>query len=318
MPFPTIRSSARTAIHRLGIVHAVRALKRRGCRILAYHRFPPDHSQLAAQCQHIRRYYHPVSMRQVAESLGGGSPLPDHALAVTVDDGYRDFLLHGQPVFSQFEIPVTVFLVTSFTDQELWLWWDQITYMFMFTSRKAISFDGREIRIPADPVRLAGDVAHALKRLPNVERIARMKELHRLLEVDLPKSAPEGFEPLTWDEVRRLASMGVEFGSHSRTHPILSRLADPAEVTMEVEGSKRRLDEQMGFPSLHFAYPNGTHADYDDRTLAAVKQSGFATAVTGESGFNYAHPAPLELSRVNLDTTTQGNRFVEKLAGLRK
>jgi peptidoglycan/xylan/chitin deacetylase (PgdA/CDA1 family) len=318
VPFRTIRSSARTAIHRLGIVHAVRALKRRGCRILAYHRFPPDHSLLTAQCQHIRRHYHPVSMRQVADSLAGRSPLPDHALAVTVDDGYRDFLLHAQPVFSQFEIPVTVFLVTAFTDQELWLWWDQITYMFTLTQRTAISFDGREIRIPADRVRLAGNVAHALKRLPNAERIAQMKELHQLLEVDLPKSAPAGFEPLTWDEVRCLAAMGVEFGSHSRTHPILSRLADPEELRMEVAGSKQRLDQELGFPSLHFAYPNGTHADYDDRTLAAVKQSGFATAVTAENGFNYAHPAPHELLRVNLDTTTQGNRFVEKLAGLRK
>lgn len=318
MPFRTIRSSARTAIHRLGIVHAVRVLKRRSYRILAYHRFPPDHSPLAAQCQHIRRYYDPVSMRQVAESLGGGSALPDNALAVTIDDGYRDFLLHGRPVFAEFEIPVTVFLVTAFIDQQLWLWWDQITYMFTLTSRKAISFDGKEIRIPTDPVRLAGDVAHALKRLPNAERIARMKELHQLLEVDLPNSAPAGFEPLTWDDARRLATMGVEFGSHSRTHPILSRLADPEEVTMEVEGSKQRLDEQMGFPSLHFAYPNGTHADYDDRTLAAVKQSGFATAVTAENGFNCAHSAPHELLRVNLDTTTQGNRFVEKLAGLRK
>ena len=103
-------------------MQAVRAYTRRGIRILAYHRFPADRSGLIAQCQHIRRNYHPVSMRQVAESFRAGPPLPGGALAITVDDGYRDFLLNGQPIFSAYEIPVTVFLVTDFVDGRCWPW----------------------------------------------------------------------------------------------------------------------------------------------------------------------------------------------------
>src|SRR5580692_8559730 len=105
MSFYMLRSAARTLIHKLGLVPAVRAWHRRGCRILVYHRFGEDHTKLAAQCEHIRRYYQPVSLGQVVESLQGGPMLPDDAVAVTIDDGYRDFLLHGQPVFSRYEIP---------------------------------------------------------------------------------------------------------------------------------------------------------------------------------------------------------------------
>jgi peptidoglycan/xylan/chitin deacetylase (PgdA/CDA1 family) len=314
----TLRSSARTAIYNLGLLHAVRAVKRRGCRILGYHRFPTDHSQLAAHCEHIRRYYQPVSMGQIAESLRNGSPVPSHALAVTIDDGYRDFLFHGQPVFSRFEIPVTVFLITGFTDGELWPWWDQITYMFLRTQRTTISFDGQAIRVAGDLMRLAGGVAHALKRLPNAECIARVKELQQLLEVVPPTLAPPEYEALSWDEVRQLNTAGVEFGVHTRTHPILSKLADENELQMEVAGAKQRLDQQMGFPSLHFAYPNGTLADYDCRTLAAVQRCGFATAVTAEPGFNYRSAPPYELLRVNVDASTHPTHFAEKLAGLRK
>lgn len=305
-------------MHRLGIVHAARTLRRRGCRILLYHHFPSDHSQLAAQCEHIRRYYHPISLRQVSESFSTGAPLPDNSLAVTVDDGYRDFLLHGHPVFWQYEIPVTVFLITGFIDQELWPWWDQITYVFQRTQHSAISFAGESLSISGDVNRVAFRAAEALKRLPNDERKATLEELVQSLEVELPRSAPVEYEPLTWDEVRRLGTLGVELGCHTRTHPILSRVLDGAELTREIVDSKKRLDEKMGFPALHFAYPNGTRVDYNDQTIQVVRQCGFATAVTAESGFNYESTSQFELLRLGVVPSLPEKRFVELLAGLRR
>jgi peptidoglycan/xylan/chitin deacetylase (PgdA/CDA1 family) len=304
-------------MHRLGIIHGVRALNRRGCRILVYHRFGENHSLLAKQCEHIRRYYQPVSMRLVAQSLGTRSALPDCALAVTVDDGYRDFLLHGQPVFSQYEIPVTVYVVTGFLDGELWPWWDQLTYMFRRTQRTAISFAGMDVLITGDLLRIIDGVAKVLKRLPSPERVAAIEELRRKLGVELPNRAPSEYEPLSWGEVRRLSAMGVEFGCHTRTHPILSRVLDEAELREEIAGSKKRLDEQLGFPSLHFAYPNGTRADYDERSVAAVKQCRFASAVTVERVLNYEDADPFRLSRLDADPSLPVTRFVETLAGVR-
>jgi peptidoglycan/xylan/chitin deacetylase (PgdA/CDA1 family) len=72
-------------------------------------------------------------MRTVAEGLSQAGPLPEHAVAITVDDGYRDFLAHAHPVFSKYEIPVTVFPVSDFLDKRTWLWWDQVEYLFKQT-----------------------------------------------------------------------------------------------------------------------------------------------------------------------------------------
>jgi peptidoglycan/xylan/chitin deacetylase (PgdA/CDA1 family) len=312
-----LRSAVRTAIHRLGLVPAVRAFNRRGCRILVYHRFGDRHAKLAAQCEHIRKHYQPVSMRQVAESLRGGPALPDYAVAVTIDDGYRDFLLHGHPVFSQYEIPVTVFVITGFIDRELWPWWDQLTYMFQRTRRGAISFLGREVLISGEILRVIDGVTQSLKRLPRQERTARIHELQQLLEVDLPKDAPAEFEPLNWDEVRQLNGRGVEFGGHTRTHPILTCIAGEAELHEEIAGSKKRLDEQLGSPSLHFAYPNGTSSDYDERTVAAVRACGFATAVTLGRKFVSTKADRLELPRLDSDPSLPLRYLVESLAGFR-
>jgi peptidoglycan/xylan/chitin deacetylase (PgdA/CDA1 family) len=309
---------AGSALHSLGIVHAVRASKRRGCRILVYHRFSEDRSYLIAQCEHIRRHYQPVSMRRVAEGLSTDAPLPDNAVAITVDDGYRDFLVHAQPVFSSYEIPATVFLVTDFLDGKSWLWWDQVEYLFDQTQYIFIEFVGRKFDTQSDPKRAAYQVSEVLKRLPNAERLARLDMLQRQLGVELPERPPAEYEPLTWQEVRKLAAEGVEFGCHTRSHPILSSIASPGELHGEIAGSKQRLDEELGCLTLHFCYPNGTWADFNEQTVAIIRSCGFATAVTAESGFNYAGTDPFRLFRLGISPTFPELRFIELLAGLRK
>ena len=59
-------------------------------------------------------------------------------MAVTVDDGYRNFLLHGHPIFRRARIPVTVYVVGQFSDGRLWLWWDQIEFGLEHTARRFI------------------------------------------------------------------------------------------------------------------------------------------------------------------------------------
>jgi peptidoglycan/xylan/chitin deacetylase (PgdA/CDA1 family) len=266
-----------------------------------YHRFPEDHSHFEKQCEHIRKHYHPVSMRQVAESLRDASPLPDNALAITVDDGFRDFLEHGFPVLNRYEIPATVFLVSDFLDGKLWLWLNQFDYMLRRTSRKVDS--------PAALRRM-------LKGLPNGERVHRLKELQCELDVDVPAAPPPEYAPLTWDEVRRLAEKNVEFGPHTRSHPILSALPGEADVRDEIAGSKARVDAELGLPSMHFCYPNGTRADFNPTTVSIVRQCGFATAVTTEPGMVSSGANPFELCRLGVEPVLADEYFAEILAGV--
>jgi peptidoglycan/xylan/chitin deacetylase (PgdA/CDA1 family) len=314
----TWKSVARSALHSLGMVHAMRATKRRGCRILAYHRFPEDRSYLIAQCEHIRRYYQPVSMRRVAESLGTGTPLPNNATAVTVDDGYRDFSTNAQPVFSMYGIPTTVFVVTDFIDGKGWLWFDQVEYIFDHTRCASIQFAGREFNIESDRRRAGYELRQELKRMRHADLLATLSMLQQQLGVRLPDQPSAEYQPLSWDEIRKLAVDGVEFGSHTRSHPILSKIFEPTELQRQIAGSKKRLDEELGLPTLHFCYPNGTRADFNEEAIAIIKNCGFLTAVTAESGFNYARTDPCQLFRLGVDPSLPPRRFVELLAGLRK
>src|SRR5262249_6353100 len=135
--------AARFLLHQGGLLRGVRHWNRNAFRILMYHDFPSIpglQDALAKQCAHIAREYDVVTMTDISRYLREGRALPKNALAVTVDDGNRDFLLSAYPVFKAHEIPVTVYLVSGFLDKQLWLWWDQIIYIVEETRRSSFQW----------------------------------------------------------------------------------------------------------------------------------------------------------------------------------
>jgi peptidoglycan/xylan/chitin deacetylase (PgdA/CDA1 family) len=77
-------------------------------------------------------------------------------------------------------------------------------------------------------------------------------------------------------QLQALRDDGVHFGSHSRTHPALTRL-NPRRLWREVRGSRQALEETLGVSVPVFAYPGG-HVNRLVQTLTAwTYDAGFAT-----------------------------------------
>jgi peptidoglycan/xylan/chitin deacetylase (PgdA/CDA1 family) len=55
----------------------------------------------------------PVTALQIADALNGGPRLPEHAVAVTFDDGYLDFRRNALPELAARAIPATLFATTG-------------------------------------------------------------------------------------------------------------------------------------------------------------------------------------------------------------
>jgi peptidoglycan/xylan/chitin deacetylase (PgdA/CDA1 family) len=324
MPVPSlVKSAAAAAFHYGGGLAAVRWRNRQELRILMYHRFS-DRAALARQCAHIRRHYNPVSMAAVAEWLYAGRSLPPYALAVTVDDGYRDFQEAGYPVFAEYGIPATVFLVTDFLDCKSWLWFDRLLYIFRNATVSEAS-----VRLPGGSIlrfklesaasrRAAGrHLADLAVALNSADRRALIGELPQLLEAEMPEQAPPEYAPLSWDAVRLLAASGVEFGAHTKTHPILSSLTDAEELREETAGSKARIESELDRPVLHFCYPNGKMRDIGPAAAEAVRAAGMRTAVTAEPGLNDVHRDAFLLHRIGADPSQDAMYFARYVAGVR-
>jgi peptidoglycan/xylan/chitin deacetylase (PgdA/CDA1 family) len=55
----------------------------------------------------------PVSASQIVDARTGGLPLPPNAIAVTFDDGFRDFAENALPELLRRKLPVTLFVTTG-------------------------------------------------------------------------------------------------------------------------------------------------------------------------------------------------------------
>jgi hypothetical protein len=158
------------------------------------------------------------------------------------------------------------------------------------------------------------NICSRLKQIPNSSRIAFLRALPELFEVDIPPEAPLDYAPLSWDEVRSLASSGIEFGAHTQTHPVLPSIEDPEEIKEEIVGSKSRIERELGHRTPHFCYPNG---DLNATVLEVVRQAGFEMAVTTRSGMNALGDDPYLLKRFSVDPGLSEPYFREEVAGLR-
>jgi len=68
----------------------------------------------------------------------------------------------------------------------------------------------------------------------------------------------------------------ITMASHSRTHPILSELADE-QIRDELEGSKKYFETLLNRPVDYFAYPSG---NLDARVLRLAQSVGYKLAFT--------------------------------------
>jgi peptidoglycan/xylan/chitin deacetylase (PgdA/CDA1 family) len=64
----------------------------------------------------------------------------------------------------------------------------------------------------------------------------------------------EGADYLTWREVRELHDEGIQFGSHTVTHPDLRSLG-PEQIDYELGYSKETIEQKLGAAVRSFSYP---------------------------------------------------------------
>ena len=111
-----------------------------GVTVLIYHRFGEDKypstniavERFSQQLEFLSsNNYQVISLEQLVHSLNGGSRLPDRAVVITIDDGYRSVYTEAWPVLKQYGYPFTVFVYAKATENKHWnyMTWDQVKEM---------------------------------------------------------------------------------------------------------------------------------------------------------------------------------------------
>ncbi len=114
---------------------------------------------------------------------------------------------------------------------------------------------------------------------------------------------------MTWDRIRQLSAHNVFFGSHTRTHPFLTRLGCE-EAKEEILGSKNIIEKQLDCPIETFCYPYG---DCNDTVKNMVKEASYKVAVTTNRGSVHAGDDPFTLRRAFIRYNTHPLHFLCKI-----
>lgn len=120
---------------------------------------------------------------------------------------------------------------------------------------------------------------------------------------DFPRS-----ELLSWREIKELAGCGVDFGSHTRSHPDLTELS-AAEMECEIVESKHLLADALGRETRTFAYPFG-------RSTPAIRQrvrEHYDAACSTDLGKVTVRSDPASLKRID-SYYLADRRILEKIS----
>jgi peptidoglycan/xylan/chitin deacetylase (PgdA/CDA1 family) len=108
---------------------------------------------------------------------------------------------------------------------------------------------------------------------------------------------------------------GIEFGSHTCSHPILTRLEEE-DAKREIRDSKELIESHIGRAVRHFSYPNGKRADFSPELERQVRAAGYCSAVTTLEGPLRRGESQFALSRKGITEATllgAGGRFSKEL-----
>jgi peptidoglycan/xylan/chitin deacetylase (PgdA/CDA1 family) len=299
-----------TAVGGFGVV---RAFAKPGVTIVAYHRIIDDaHAGVrpyisvtkGALHRHIRffrKHYTVISLEEAIERLTTNG-IDRHYLVITFDDGYRDNHDLGLELFAREGVRPAIFVATDCVEQEKELWPDTVRRLvYSATLATPIALDRPRVVVAealASRVRTAMAIIAHVKAMTGDERAAYLAQLEKRL------GAPAGNDRLmlSWAEIASLRRHGATIGSHTQSHTVLAHV-DASTAAAEIAGSKRILEERTGTRVSYFAYPNGTAADFDDATIAALKQAGYSAAVTTIRGVNRSGADLYRLRRTGIYLT---------------
>ncbi len=226
-----------------------------------------------------------ISLEQLVTAIKEGTPLPERAVAFTMDDGFIDQAEIAAPIFLEYDCPLTFFVISGLLDQQLWPWDSQSSWIINNTkkSRLTLDFPDETLHIEIDDSNRRHNARELtrnyLKEVDATLIPALLEQLADDAGLVLPETPPDQCIAMDWNKARELEQKGIQFAPHSVTHRILSKL-DRENAEKEILDSWHTLQRELENPLNLFCYPTGRILDFGPREVEILKNNGFIGAVS--------------------------------------
>ncbi len=297
--------------------------------ILAYHRvinhqekfFPNDIELISSspkmfekQIKYICRHYQPITFKMFSNNHHDPKSFKKPPIIITFDDGFYDNYKIVYPILKKYDAQATFFLVTNTLDTDEPLWFDLLAYLIMKTDKSSILIQDKEILLSNDirtKRKIIEKILLDVRQIDNKDRLKIVEELKKQLRYSIDYAKTTNY--LSWNNVREMYKNGMEFGSHSVSHPILAQTSTD-QIKNELSQSKERIEEMLQDECKTFAYPVGGFEEYNDHTLNILKEIKYSYACTYEPGINKIPiKDKFQLRRIHVERYNSFNFFKNNL-----
>jgi peptidoglycan/xylan/chitin deacetylase (PgdA/CDA1 family) len=312
------------AVMRSGALQAAGRLRGRSAAILMYHSVMENpRSQetylgdiilsqkiFRQQIELLAYRFRPTSLDQVEQFVNGKAEIPDRAVAVTFDDGYTDNYEIAAPVLNELGVPATFYATVDCVDRRTLPWPARLRFCFRNTKKGSWTDSSGTIMPVSSNEERESAFLRSCEECCQLTGAAQEKYVASLAnELDIQVPVDSGALMMNYEQMQALVRQGHIIGSHTMTHPNMAYVNSDVARHEMIE-SKRRLEQELATPVLHFAYPcPALSPHWTEQTVATSSEVGYATAVTTIGGVARAGDDALRLKRLGSRETVEAMQW---------
>lgn len=244
--------------------------------IILYHN--PSAEVFEKHLVFILKHFNIISLDKLVNAIykKDWSDIPQKSLVITIDDGFKENY-NLLKVMERFKVRATIYICSHIVNTKRKFW---------FTA--------------------GAENPESMMEYENQERLNALRR-----EQDFSLDKEFSFrQALSLGELNEMSSK-IDFQSHSKFHPVLPKCSD-LESRLEIEESKRVLEELLKKPVEHFSFPNG---DYGNREINYLKNSGYRSARTIDLGWNDMRTDPFRLKAMGIQDNASINILSAQIYG---
>lgn len=264
----------------------------------------------------LRERFDIVDLARLSHTLQRATPGRPLAL-ITFDDGYIDNYELAFPILKEFGITAAFFIPTEFIGGSQLPWWDEIAWSLRHASTGRISLAGHKEEFDLAPGGIDQTIAAVLELVKRRRDIPMDEQVAEVSEACGPRgSVAAAGAGLFVDDVQigEMRQAGMDIGSHTHTHRILSHL-DPDAQEDELATSKEILEGLLGEPVNAVAYPVGAPGSYGPETCRIAASLGYNLGFNFIAGVNrLPNKGPLDLNRFAVEENAPPARLKATVA----
>jgi peptidoglycan/xylan/chitin deacetylase (PgdA/CDA1 family) len=249
------------------------------------HRYVTTFNQFRTQIAYIKEHFELVSSTDLIRKLIT-KEFNRNTAAIHFDDGFLNYSDLVVPFLRKQQIHSTVFLISSVLDGEIPIR-NKLAFCLNSERRSYLLQTWQQMMDQSEKGRVNfsrmgnTDILGWSKQAISEELEEVVESVYELCE----KKEPHPF----LDRASALALKEepyVEFGSHTFRHLMLSRLVCEQQRHEILEGH-RNLEQFLGMKLMHFAYPHGGRAHFNETSEKIVREHDRMAAYSSYGGVNF-------------------------------